>query len=176
MKINIKVCFLILFITVSCQPRFTNEFGDSIPKNPNFKLKNAITDPLPPMLDTTNIYRYIGYYNNNGKLIIDDISSNWKLYKKFGAKNRLYYFGARTLNEVNLAKIYASEQYYIYNANSNLIITENFVDNPNLYNKYLKLKYKINEDGDTLIGFDKGRRDFIYVKEILPNNLKHKLK
>lgn len=160
---------IILLLQNSCVSYYKNEFGIFKPKYPNYSLKNKKGFELPQNLDTLNLYRLYGYYEND-KLVRDENYEKLGIYKKFYSNSKVLSFGTKKLEENNLNPNYGNKGYYFYKREKNIIVYETFVIAEG--GQYIKLYYKISKEGDTLTGIEKGNKSYVYIKEKIPKEWK----
>lgn len=67
---------LVFLMVISCISYHKNEHGIYEPKHPNYSLKDKKDFIFPEKLDTINLYKYHGYYDNG--IIVNKIDSNWE--------------------------------------------------------------------------------------------------
>ncbi|QSB26514.1 hypothetical protein [Flavobacterium sp. CLA17] len=164
----VRVIFLILVILLlnSCVRYSENEYGFFQPKHPNYSLKDKKGFIFPDSLDTLNVYRFYGYYENN-KLVKDLNFGKWAVYKKFYRNGQAFSFGTEKLEENNLRPKQRLTDYYFYNSKENIINYETFVIAEG--GKYIIIKYKISNNGDTLTSINNGKKSHVYIKTIIPD-------
>ena len=158
--------FLLIFIIFSCSTGHKDKYGIYVPNHPNYKLKDIKGDEIPKELDTVNLYKYYGYfYKITNSLIKEDASKEWGIYDKYCSNGRVYSFGTDNLNEKSLDPNYGSKGYYIYSQKKHIIIQESYVDTEGV--QYVKIKYKISKNGDTLTTSEGGASENVYIKVII---------
>lgn len=109
--VRILLLTTLVTILVSCTLYYK---GDWQPKKPFFSLKDKKGFVIPANLDTTNLYKYYGYYSTEG-LTPANLENRWNIYEKFCERGRVYSFGTDKLEETNLNPGKASKGYYFYN-------------------------------------------------------------
>lgn len=159
---------LVFLMVISCISYHKNEHGIYEPKHPNYSLKDKKDFIFPEKLDTINLYKYHGYYDNG--IIVNKIDSNWGVYNKFCSKGRLYGFGSNQLEEKNLNPNFANKEYYFYDKKNDIIKIESFVIAEG--GQYVLLKYKLSDNGDTLTSITDGKKSHVFVREMIPNEWK----
>lgn len=164
-----RLIYIILLVVVSCVPYFKNEYGIYQPKKPNYSLKNENDFIFPKNLDTLNLYKYYGYYVNNS-IDKDENIKDWFIYNKFCSNGRVYGFGTKKLEEKNLNPNFASKEYYYYDTKNDIIKKESFVTAEG--GQYIILQYKLSQNGDTLTSVTNSKRDYVFIREIIPKEWK----
>ncbi|WPO79922.1 hypothetical protein [Flavobacterium sp. KACC 22761] len=153
------ILILIILTANSCIAYYKNEEGVFLPKHPRYSLKDKKNFVFPQMLDTTKMYAYYGYYENDA-LIKDSNFENWHIYKKFCKNGHAFSFGTKELKKGDLKRI--PTDYYYYNFNTNLMSYETFVIAEG--GQYIIIKYKLSKEGDTLTSINNGKRSHVYIK------------
>jgi len=196
---TIKTIFVALLFSLllsSCyvfEKGYTNDNGQYVPKNPNFKLKDKPNNIIPNNLDTEDIYRLAKIYDS-GKLIypkknLTTVEQNSFLqelqmsvrYLKFyqngrclnfsiSSKNRLNTNNQLKETDLNHNNPYYSKEYY-YSNDGKEIYKESFVYGEG-FGMYSITSFVLNKAGDSIIIDDKKGSKVIYTKEILPINWK----
>lgn len=154
---------LILIILNSCVSYYENDYGFFRPKHPNYSLKNKKGFIFPQNLDTLNVYRFYGYYEND-KIVRDINYEKWGIYKKFYGNGQAFSFGTNKLEEKDLKKNHRELDYY-YSLKKNVINYETFVAAEG--GQYVILKYRISNNGDTLTSINHGKKNHVYIKTII---------
>lgn len=184
------VFILLSFAFVSCnvlQNGYTNKYGQYVPKNPRFKLKDK-QGVFPVMLDTISVYKMSEMYHS-GKLVFpksyfsseERYSSTFEInqvntYLNFYNNGRCLKFSIpvkdvfgipNTLKEsdLNPNNQFYSKNYY-YSSNGTNIQIESFVYGDG-QGHYVISDYTLDNSGDTLIMQDKYVK-IIYKKETIP--------
>jgi len=166
-----SIIILVLFIFISCSTGHLDEYGIYVPNRLNYKLKDKIGDEIPKRLDTSNLYKYYGYYNERGLLVKDTLDNkDWSIYKKFISNGRVYGFGTNSLNENNLNPNYANKGYYIFDKNNNIIKHEVYTNGNG--GQFVIIKYRLGKKGDTLTSIEGKKNYSVYIKEKIPNEWK----
>lgn len=166
-----RIAYLLIILTFfSCSTGHLDNYGIYVPNYPNYSLKDKIKDSIPKELDTFNLYKYYGSYNNIAlvKDTLDD--ANWHIYKKFSASGRVYGFGTDTLSQKNLNPKYSRKGYYIYNKRKDVIKYEMYTNGNG--GQYVVLNFKLSKEGDTLTSILGKRKSHVYIKEKIPKEWK----
>lgn len=168
----VKLIFFLIALTfLSCTTGHLDKYGIYVPNTPNYRLKNIKTDQIPKELDTSNVYKYYGYYDENNILIKETFKeTNWSMYKKFNSNGRVFGFGTDNLNEKNLDPNYASKDYYVYNDEKKIIKYETFTNGNG--GQYVIIDFKLSKEGDTLTSIGKGKQYIVYIREKIPKEWK----
>ena len=128
---------------------------------------------IPSNLDTTNLYKYYGYYSAD-TLVSADLDKKWSSYRKFCERGRVYSFGTDNLEEKHLNSEKASKGYYFYNTKKNILYYETYVNADG--GKFITLKMKISKNGDTITNITGNYKSHVYVKQQIPISWKrHKV-
>jgi len=129
----VKYFLLILSIMlVSCIPYYFDEYGNSIPKNPRYSLKDKKGFTILDNLDTFNIYKRYGYYDVENNLVKEEHKTCF-FYKKFYPNGRYYFFcveknkNGGKLKEEDLNPFRNRDGYYYCNKKRNVVKCETFV-------------------------------------------------
>lgn len=163
--VRIFLLILIALTTNSCISYYKNDEGIVLLKYPRYSLKDKKNFVFPKGLDTINVYRFYGYYEN--KILVKDANyENWSIYKKFYKNGRAFSFGTNKLREENLNQQKVSSDYYFYNLNTDSISYETFVIAEG--GQYIIIRYKLSREGDTLTSVDHGKKSHVYIKTIIP--------
>ena len=166
----VRAIFVLLVIT-SCSTGHINEFGIYVPNSPKYKLKDRKGDSIPKELDTLNLYKYYGYYNEKGLLVKDTLDNkNWKIYDKYCEKGRFYTFGAEKLTENILNPNHANKGYYIFDKKNRRIKSEIFTNGNG--GQFVIIKYRLSKKGDTLLSIEGKKNYSVHIKEKIPSNWK----
>lgn len=157
-------------ILVSCTLYYR---GDGQPRKPFFSLKDKKGFVIPANLDTTNLYKYYGYYSTEG-LTPANLENRWDIYEKFCERGRAYSFGTAKLEETNLNPEKASKGYYFYDTKKQILYYETYVNADG--GTAITLKLKISNNGDTITDITEGKKGNVYIKEKIPTSWKrHKV-
>lgn len=172
--VKLKYLFLMCFTICACNNWYIDKCGHSQPKRPHYRLASKYKF-MPSNLDTINIYRSIGSFDEkNQRIEVGEENAKAVSYLKFyggGKSSSFGVYNASLLNQENLNPICHIKEYYIFLNNGNMIKIETFVSGDGR-GFYYSEKLSISNNGDTLVSELRDNEKRIYVKELIPKTWK----
>ncbi len=184
-KINVLIILLIALGSIhSCRflsSGYDNEYGQFVPKHPHYWLKDKKNHKTPKNLDTINIYKQHYTFDQNGMelsypvefYVNPEVLINL-YYLKFYSNGRCASFGT-TLKGVDYRDLYPKNSNftkgYYYSKGDMDICIERFTYGESL-GDYIRWKYVVSSEGDTIKRISKNKVRSIYVRELLPKDWK----
>jgi hypothetical protein len=184
--------YVLLLLCCGCavfEEGYTNQYGQYVPINPDYELKDKAGFYISPVIDENVIYRmvkeYFGeqqVYGQPKSLIYDEWMQEYNstnLYNIFLAKGRFLEVSTQKQdvygNKIRISSANISttlprtfKGYYFFN-NANYIEIETFVYGEGL-GKYVQLEYSVTAVEDTLI-LSNDKRTAYYVRQDTIHNL-----